>query len=142
VEGQEAGFCAKSGAGMCFQVSGNLLACFFVEFDACCISSAMPAPNSDESKRKYWPPPIWTSKKKQQQQQGPPPADPPIVKHVKLPETVTARYLAEITGQELPRMVEELKRLRLWLGFNRSIGFEAAAQLLRKHGIAAEREGD
>jgi len=71
---------------------------------------------------------------------GPPPADPPISRRVRLPETVTARYLAEITGQEFPKIVEELKRLRLFLGYDRSLGFEAAAQLLRKYGIGADRE--
>ena len=75
-----------------------------------------------------------------QGEEGPPRPDPPISKRVKLPETVTARYLAEITGQELPKIVEELKRLRLFLGYQRSLTFEAAAQLLRKYGIGADRD--
>jgi hypothetical protein len=97
----------------------------------------MPAPDSEEHKRKYWPPPIWSAKEKKV---GPPPADPPIMKRVRLPETVTASYLAEITGQELPKVVQELKRLRLFLGYTRSLDFEAAAQFLRKYGIGADRE--
>ena len=87
--------------------------------------------------RKYSPPPIWRAKQKKV---GPPPADPPIVRRVRLPETVTARYLAEITGQEFPKIVEELKRLRLFLEYDRSLSFEAAAQLLRKYGIGADRD--
>jgi hypothetical protein len=94
-------------------------------------------PDSDESDRKHWPAPIWKVKEKKV---GPPPPDPPISKRVRLPETVTAIYLAEITGQELPKVVEELKRLRLFLGYERSLGFEAAARLLRKYGIGAERD--
>jgi len=81
--------------------------------------------------------PIWRAKEKKI---GPPPADPPISKRVKLPETVTARYLAEITGQEFSKIVEELKRLRLFLGHERSLGFDAAARLLRKYGIGADRD--
>jgi hypothetical protein len=67
---------------------------------------------------------------------------PPISKRVKLPETVTIRYLAEITGREFPVIVEELKRLRLFLGYERSLDFQAAARFLRKYGIGADREDD
>jgi hypothetical protein len=95
-------------------------------------------PDSEDDKRKYWPPPVWSAREKKKV--GPPPPDPPITKYVKLPETVTVRYLAELTGQELPRIVEELKRLRLFLDYKRSLTFEAASQYLRKHGIATERE--
>lgn len=96
----------------------------------------MTAPDSDESDRNYWPPPIWRAK---EEKVDPPRPDPPISKRVKLPETVTVRYLAEITGQEFPKIVQELKRLRLYLGYQRSLSFEAAAQLLRKYGIGADR---
>jgi len=93
--------------------------------------------DSDESDRKYQPAPIWRAKVKKV---GWPPADPPSSRRVRLPETVTPRYLAEITGQELPRIVEELKRLRLYLGDKRSLDFEAASKLLRKYGIGADRD--
>ena len=99
----------------------------------------MTASDSDESDRKYQPAPTWRAKVKKV---GSPPPDPPISKRVRLPETVTARYLAEITGQEFSRIVEELKRLRLYLGSTRSLGFEAAAKLLRKYGIGADRDDD
>ena len=97
----------------------------------------MTTPDSDERDRKYQPAPIWRAKVKKV---GSPPADPPISRRVRLPETVTPRYLAEITGQELPRIVEELKRLRLYLGDKRSLGFEAATKLLSKYGIGADTD--
>ena len=97
----------------------------------------MTAPDPDETTRKHSPAPIWRAREKKI---GPPPEDPPISKRIKLPETVTARYLAEITGQEFPRIVEELKRLGLFPGYERSLGFDAAARFLRKYGIGAERD--
>ncbi|HET7624851.1 MAG TPA: hypothetical protein VFM25_06250 [Verrucomicrobiae bacterium] len=99
----------------------------------------MNTPDSEEGDRKYWPPPVWRAKEKKV---GRPPADPPISKRVKLPETVTVRYLAEITGKEFLVIVEELKRLRLFLGYERSLDFQAAARLLCKYGIGADRDDD
>jgi len=97
----------------------------------------MSAPNPDENKRNYWPPPSWSAVQKKA---VPPPQDPPIVGHVTLPEKVSIRYLAEITGQELSTIIDDLRRLRLYLGDNRSLDFENAAKLLQKYGIAANKE--
>jgi hypothetical protein len=99
----------------------------------------MPSPDSEENERVYWPPPTWTSKEKKGDPL--PAADPPILKRVKLPERVTIGYLAQITGQELHIIVEQLIRLRLYLGC-RGQDFESAARLLRKYGIGAEKEDE
>jgi hypothetical protein len=96
----------------------------------------MSASNPDKSKRDHWPPPNWSAVKKEV---VPPPQDPPIVGHVTLPEKVSIRYLAEIAGQELSTIVDDLVRLRCFLGLNRSLDFEDAAKLLRKYGISATR---
>ena len=95
----------------------------------------MPTPDSDPGKRKYWPPPIWSAKQKRV---GTPPPDPPITRRVNLPESVTVAYLAELTGQQPARIIEELKRLKCYR--QRALDFEAAARLLRNYGIGADRE--
>jgi len=96
----------------------------------------MAAPNPDESEREHWQQPIWSAVKKKSM---PPPEDPPIVGHVTLPEKVSIHYLAEVAGQELSTIVDDLVRLRCFLGLNRSLDFEDAAKLLRKYGISATR---
>ena len=96
----------------------------------------MPALNPDESKREHWQQPIWSAAKKES---VPPPEDPPVIGHVTLPEKVSIRYLAEITGQEFSTIVDDLVRLRCFPSLNRSLDFEDAARLLRKYRIAATR---
>jgi hypothetical protein len=98
----------------------------------------MPLPNSDEGNRDYWPPPIWSAKEKETPA---PPKDPPVVRQVTLPEKVSVGYLAEITGRELIKVVDELVRMRCFLGKYRSLDFEDAAKFLRKYGVGANREG-
>src|SRR5690242_4660753 len=97
----------------------------------------MPDPGPDEPQRDYWPPPIWNARAKKPISL---PADPPIIRRVKLPETVTVRYLAEIAGGDVSSVIEELRRLRLFLGHHRSMPFEAAARFLRTKGVGADRE--
>ena len=96
----------------------------------------MSAPDSGEGNRGDWPPPIWSAKPKQPAPSQP---DPPIDRYVALPERVSVAYLAEITGQGVPAVVEELYRLRLFLGMYRGVEFEGAAKFLRKYGIGANR---
>jgi hypothetical protein len=95
----------------------------------------MAAPDPDSADRKYSPAPIWSAKRKKV---GAPPPDPPITRRVKLPESITVGYLAELTGQKLPKIVEELKRLKCYR--DRALDFESAEKLLRKYGIGADRE--
>jgi hypothetical protein len=68
-----------------------------------------------------------------------PDSQPPITRRVTLPEKVSVGYLAEITGQELRTVIDELVRLRLFLGVNRSLDFDDASNLLRRYGIGADR---
>jgi hypothetical protein len=96
----------------------------------------MPVPDSDESKRGYWPPPIWSAKPKQPAPSQP---DPPIGRYVTLPERVSVEYLAELTGQGVREVMEELCRLRLYFHVHRGVEFEGAAKLLRKYGIGANK---
>jgi len=63
--------------------------------------------------------------------------EPPITRHVRVPEKVTVKYLAEITGQ--PRYAVASLVNQLGVSLDRSIAFEDAAQILRRYGIAAER---
>jgi len=95
----------------------------------------MAAPNPDPGDRKYWPAPIWSAKRKKV---GSPPSDPPIARRLRLPETVTVGYLAELTGQKPAKIIEELKRLKCYR--SRALDFESAEKLLRKYGIGADRE--
>ena len=96
----------------------------------------MSAPNPDEGERNYWPPPSWSANQKDV---VPPAQETPITRHVTLPDKVAIGYLAEIIDQELRTIIDDLVRLRLFLGVNRSLDFDDAAKLLRKYGIEANR---
>jgi hypothetical protein len=96
----------------------------------------MPSPGSDEVKRAHWPPPIWSANPKKPE---PAPPDPPISRYVTLPERVSVAYLAELTGQDVPALFEELRRLRVYVCTHRGVVFEDAAKFLRKYGIWATK---
>jgi hypothetical protein len=70
--------------------------------------------------------------------------DPPITKRIRLPETVSVRYLAEVlalaTMTPFWTMVSHLNRHHLKVSLNRSISFQDAARVLRHYGIAAQLE--
>ena len=92
--------------------------------------------NPDESERKSWPAPTW---KAGQHKQAEAP-EPPIRRHIALPEKVSVKFLAEISGQTLNEVVTLMSQLRVLVSVNRSVDFDDAAKILRKYGIAAERE--
>ena len=58
--------------------------------------------------------------------------DPPIIRQVSLPEKVSVKYLAEITGASVRTMTT-------LVSIHRSVDFEVAARILRKYGIEAKR---
>jgi hypothetical protein len=62
------------------------------------------------------------------------PADPPITRQVFLPEKVSVKYLAEISGAGIFAI-----SMHASVGVNRSVAFEEAAKILRKYGIEAKR---
>jgi len=103
----------------------------------------MPFPNQDYSKRDCQLPAgckdLTDAIKHETASISPPPAEPPITRHVTLPEKVSVKFMAEISGQELSVIVDDLVRLRCFLGLNRSLDFEDAAKVLRKYGISATR---
>ncbi len=66
-----------------------------------------------------------------------PASEPPITRHVSVPEKVTVKYMAELSGQ--PRYVITGIMNQLGVSADRSVPFEDAAEILRKFGIAAER---
>jgi hypothetical protein len=68
--------------------------------------------------------------------------EPPITRHILLPEKISIKYLAEIVERDLAVIIADLVRLRCYLGKNRSIDFEDAVRLLRKYGVAAEKQPD
>jgi hypothetical protein len=104
----------------------------------------MPLANQNYSKRDYLLPEgckdLADAIKREEESVLPPVPDPPIVKHVTLPAKVSVGYLAEVTGQELARIIDELVGMKLFLGMYRSIDFQDASKLLRKYGISASRE--
>jgi len=104
----------------------------------------MALPNQNDNKRGYSLPEgckdLVDAIKREEAAVSPPVPDPPIVKHVSLPATVSLGYLAEVTGQELATIIDELARLKLFLGLHRSLDFKSAAKLLRKYGISSIRE--
>ena len=66
---------------------------------------------------------------------------PPIVRSVTLPERVAIRYLAELLGPgRHSRIMEELrKEFGVGTSWYRSVSFDEAQKLLRRHGILAEK---
>ncbi len=96
----------------------------------------MSASNPDESERKYWPAPIWRAGQRKKVDAP----EPPINRHLTLPEKVAVKYLAEISGQKLHDVSALMEQLRICVSVNRSVDFDDAVKILRKYGIAAERE--
>ena len=90
----------------------------------------------EESERKPWPPAFW----KAPQPLPPPVPEPPITRRVILPEKVAVRFLAEESGQRLNTIVSVMNELRITVDVNRSLDFDDAAKVLRRYGIAAERQ--
>ena len=96
----------------------------------------MSASNPDESERKYWPASIWRAGQRKKVDAP----EPPIARRISLPEKVSVKYLVEISGQKLHEVVALMDLLHICVSVNRSVDFEDAAKILRKYGIAAERE--
>lgn len=67
--------------------------------------------------------------------------DPPITKRVTLPEIVSVRFLAQITGQQIEVIIRWMWALRICVDKHRSVSFEEAEKVLRKFGVGADREG-
>jgi hypothetical protein len=70
----------------------------------------------------------------------PPMPDPPITRQISLPQKVSVRYLAEVSGASLGPIEMLMRELRICVSVMRSIDFEDAAKILRKYGIEAKRE--
>ena len=105
----------------------------------------MPFPNQDYSERDFLLPAgckdLMEAMRREQQSAIPRNPEPEITRWVTLPEKVSIGYLAELTGQQLCTIINDLCRLRLFLGIYRSLDFESAARLLEQYGVGALREG-
>jgi hypothetical protein len=108
-------------------------------------STLMPFPNQDYNKRDYLLPAGCKDLADAIKCEGasvPLPApEPPITRHVTLPEKVSVRFLAEISGQALDTIARVMSQLRIGVSVERSVDFEDAARILRRYGIAAEKTG-
>jgi hypothetical protein len=89
----------------------------------------------NDAKRKYEVP-VWRKPTKNTIR-----PEPPVMRHVVLPEKVAVKFLVEVTGQSLRDIVSALRDLRVFVSVDRSVDFEDADRLLRKYGIGAERQG-
>ena len=74
-----------------------------------------------------------------QQNEVPPAPYPPVTRHVRLPDKVSIRFLAEAAGQEVHAISKVMSELRIIVSVNRSVDFADAQKILRKYGIWAER---
>lgn len=92
--------------------------------------------NPEENERKPKPASWWKAPPLSMETELP---DPPITRHVFLPEKVAVRYLAEVSGQELKNILVVMRRLWILVEPNRSVDFPDAARILRKYGIEARR---
>jgi hypothetical protein len=96
----------------------------------------MAASDSNKNEREYWPPPIWKTVQEEKTEVP----EPPVTRHVKLPQKVAVRFLAETSGETLYSVAALMNQLRICISVDRSVDFEDAAKILRRYGIAAERE--
>jgi len=96
----------------------------------------MPFPNPDYSKRDSLLPAgckdLSDAIKHEQDSAMRPAPDPPITRQISLPEKVSVKYLAEITGASV-------RTITTLVSIHRSVDFEVAARILRKFGIEAKR---
>jgi hypothetical protein len=101
----------------------------------------MPFPNQDYSKRDCKLPgsckDLAHVVKRERASISPRRRQPRIKWHVGLPEMVAVKYVAELSGQDLQSLVAVMSELRILVSVERSIGFEDAARILRRYGIAA-----
>ncbi len=67
------------------------------------------------------------------------PQYPRVTRHVRLPDKVAVRFLAEILGQDLDAMVGVLLAMGIIVGGDRAVSFDHAQLVLRKYGIWAVR---
>src|SRR5688572_27228736 len=96
----------------------------------------MPSPNPNDDDLINPPSPIL---KDDSPPPTPPTPEPPIKRHVKLPEKVAVTYLAEVSGQTLDTIAALMNELRIIVAIERSVDFADAARILRRYGIAAEK---
>jgi hypothetical protein len=96
----------------------------------------MVPPNPDESEPAGGTAGSWLSARNQRREASHPPA---IWKRVALPEKVSVKYLAEISGDTLGEFLEEMRKFRILIDANRAVDFADAAKILRAYGIAADR---
>lgn len=103
----------------------------------------MPFPNQDYNERGYLLPAgcndLADAIKHQEACASPPAPYPPITKQIRLPEKVSVRFLAELSGQDLHTIIAVMYGLRICVDVNRSVDFADAQRILRKYGIWAER---
>ena len=69
-----------------------------------------------------------------------PPPEPPVKRRITLPEKVSVKFIAEISGQPLYIIAMVLQELGIDISMYRSVDFEDGAKILRMYGIAAEKE--
>ena len=64
---------------------------------------------------------------------------PTITRRVTLPEKVAVSYLAELLGADMRTFTAEMRELGIGIGWYRSMSFDEAQRLLRRHGIWADK---
>ena len=94
----------------------------------------MSSTNPRDDEGKLWPY-FWRDTSQE------PDAEPPITRHILLPEIVAVRYIAEVSGQDLRTIVDLMSELRIIVSVDRSVSFEDAAMMLRRYGIEATKQG-
>jgi hypothetical protein len=103
----------------------------------------MPFPNQDYSKRGYELPAgckdLAEAIKQERASTVPPMPLPPITRRITLPEIVSVRYLAEVSGKDINHILRVMSRLRILASVDRSISFDDAVRILRRYGIGADK---
>ncbi len=80
-------------------------------------------------------PPLWQPPQPRRRK-----PNPPITHHVKVPDPVSVRQLIELAGKKPYCIIADLMELGLLVNIDRTVSFDIAARVLRRHGISASRE--
>ena len=82
----------------------------------------------------------WKLKKgKPKEPESAPAGSETFLREVAIPDEVLILELAQIAGQKPFRIIADLMEIGIFANVKQKVGFEAAARVLKKHGIIAKR---
>ena len=80
-------------------------------------------------------PPLWQPAQRPRRK-----PNPPINRHVTVPDPVSVKELIELAGKKPYCVIADLMQLGLFVNIDESVSFDIAARVLHWYGIAADPE--